>query len=74
MITALVPTLDSNKVDTILSRKKDEEFGVEVKLPVKHVLSQELQVPCVLNLLLSCLLLFFFSTSCMDVLFLAAIF
>lgn len=43
-VEALVPTLDSNKVDTILSRKKDEEFGVEVKLPVKHVLSQELQL------------------------------
>lgn len=38
------PSLDSKKIDTIISKKKDEEFAVEVKLPVKHVLSRELQL------------------------------
>lgn len=43
-LETLTPSSDLKKIDTILSRKKDEEFAVEVKLPVKHVLSQELQL------------------------------
>ncbi|MCO5609012.1 hypothetical protein L7F22_063232 [Adiantum nelumboides] len=39
-----VLSLDSKKTDTLLGKRRDDEFGVEVKLPVKHVLSQELQL------------------------------
>ncbi|KAI5067137.1 hypothetical protein GOP47_0017665 [Adiantum capillus-veneris] len=39
-----MPSLDSKKIDTLLGKQKDDEFGVEIKLPVKHVLSQELQL------------------------------
>ncbi|KAH7387594.1 hypothetical protein KP509_16G031600 [Ceratopteris richardii] len=43
-LEAFTPSVELKKIDTLLSKKKDDEFGVEVKLPVKHVLSQELQV------------------------------